>query len=180
MAQPGSQPSPQIQRSDYHWNVNAPVFTTHAAKRGTDMETQTENVAMQSTDTSTQTENIVKFSNCGSQCEVIETKNIGIRCKLVPPTKSKYIQATVVVKHQGSDSGVQTLDTSTQVDRHELTIPTAEKAVWVKQSPGALGRHTQTYKVGVRDQKINTKHIITNSRGYKSRKIHICGVIWLI
>jgi hypothetical protein len=44
-----------------------------------------------------------------------------------------------------------------------MNILTTERGVWVRQSPGAVGRHTQTEKKEFVDQKINTVHNSTNS-----------------
>jgi hypothetical protein len=40
-----------------------------------------------------------------------------------------------------------------------------EQAVWINQSPGAVGRHTQTEKMVSMNRKTNTEHIVTKSIG---------------
>jgi hypothetical protein len=69
------------------------------------------------------------------------------------------------MKNQGAGSNVIFQDKSTQVDKSEVIVGTSEMATWVQQSPGAVGRHTQTDKVKMVQKKTNTELKLSKSRG---------------
>jgi hypothetical protein len=158
----------QLEASSNHtWNLNAPEFV---AKTFVEMETQTDNLSQCAINISTQTDNIIKVVSCGSQCEVVNTKSVGIKCKLLPEVKTKYVQATASKRNQGTSSVVVTQDSYSQVEKTDMKVLTTEHAVWVRQSPGAVGIHSQTEKKEFIDQIINTVHNSTNSVGTQMEK----------
>ena len=161
--------SPQFPTSSTTWNVDAPIFNLQA--QTVDMETQTDCKVIQNADMSCQTENLIAFTSSGSQCGIVETKNVGISCKLAPQTKVKHVQATIGVKHQGVNCVAQTTDCYSQVERHDLNVKTIDQGVWINQSPGDTGRHSQTEKVIFKDRKTNTEKILTTSRAIQANPV---------
>jgi hypothetical protein len=107
----------QLQSPEHIWNVNAPVFSTPAQKSYSEIKTQTEYGPYQQVNCSTQTECNVQMSSCGTQYENVETKSVGIECKLLPQVKSKYIQASVVMKNQCTGGQLSIKDSTTQVNK---------------------------------------------------------------
>jgi hypothetical protein len=145
-------------RVSFPWNIDAPVFSTQEVKTHVNVDTQTEVWTPSKANNSSQTDSTAQLSSIGTQCEEIERRSIGIRCKLGPTVKSQYTQATAT--NQGVGPVVLTQDSSTQMDR---SVTTTDRSVWVNQSPGAVGRHSQTEKVALVDKKINTVHKNTNN-----------------
>jgi hypothetical protein len=172
--EPGQPVLPQRLHSDHHsWNIDAPEFTSQLwqgncakdlPKQYVDADTQTENLSQVNVNSYTQTENNVKVHSVGTQFEAVETRNVGIGCKLSPAVKSKHIQATTVMRNQSTSSAVVTNDCMTQVDKC-VKIKTTECGVWLQQSPGAVGRHSQTDRKVLIHKKTNTEGTMTNSIG---------------
>jgi hypothetical protein len=108
---------------------------------------------------------MAQFCSMGSQCEKVITKSIGTRCNLVPTVKTKYVQASATMRNQGTGSHLDTQDCSTQMDKTDTIVSTSDKAVWVCQSPSAVGRHMQTEEKVVLDKKINTEQKVAHTVG---------------
>jgi hypothetical protein len=138
------------------------------------METQTEELESNKTSKGTQTECATMMTTTSETQTELETeikkRSIGIGCNIVPQKKVKYVQATVGVVCQGSLATVATEDASTQRGRNERR-KYQNVGVWCNQSPGAMGRHTQTVGVSLRNITTNTERIRTKEIGTKTEEV---------
>jgi hypothetical protein len=65
------------------WNINAPEFiqsNNRVFGTAIDADTQTENTPNLMVDMGTQSDVVVKLNTVGTQCDPIQTKNIGVSC----------------------------------------------------------------------------------------------------
>jgi hypothetical protein len=150
--------------SKHEWNINAPVFecgipnatrTTESRENGTQTEGRP---TTQTTWTQTDLQLAVNMVTTGSQCES-EKRSIGVICNIRPSVKTKHIQATTTSRTLGISAVVETQHSASQCQKYQKKVVKHDVGVWCNQSPGAVGRHTQTdKKISVGVKKKVAKH----------------------
>jgi hypothetical protein len=109
-----------------------------------------------------QTEAPVRQTSRGTQWD-IDSKSVGISCKIVPAVKEKCIQATVGVKNQGVSVNTETQSVSTQCDKGVKRVKKLDVGVSCIQSPSDTSRHVQTDVIKLVGVETNTESVrVTN------------------
>jgi hypothetical protein len=112
-------------------NVDAPVFQTQLGARDYPLGTATSSQCETGSQTElpstcetvgTQTDRDDKsFDSKGTQYK-LETRSVGLTCKISPVKKSRYIQAVPTTKNQGIGISVGTKDNETQYDSKQNLV----------------------------------------------------------
>ena len=153
-------------------NPDAPAFTTQFLRDSTavqikcDAECQTE-FTPDIRNSSAQTDADIKSVNStGIQCHP-ENHSVGSSC--VPPTKSKYIQATIKTQNQGTGGFVEKVDIGTDPECAAISVEKKDVGIVCQQSPGACSRHVQTVKKNTTSATTNTIPVVQKSVGVGSQ-----------
>ena len=163
---------------DTQLNPNAKQFCMPVAQHellSTSISTQTEaQVEMASVEIQTETLGVAKTCDIGIQCKP-STQAVGINCRKVISTKSRFIQATPTSVSKGVSATSCTTETGSQPEYGAFGPTKQDAAVMCAQSPGAISRHMQTHKTLVKDFKTNTvsptmAHAATDMDGFKIKR----------
>jgi hypothetical protein len=111
------------------------------------------------------------FDSKGTQYK-LETRSVGLTCKISPVKKSRYIQAVATTKNQGIGISVGTKDNGTQYDSKQNLVVKHDIGVWCGQSPGATARHVQTMATDLVSVKTNTAPVVVTNVGTVTDIIH--------
>ena len=126
----------------------------------------------------TQTEKLTEVKNSSTQTDVsarsvnsigtqyyLEKRSIGFTCKIIPPTKVKYIQATTKTYNQESNACVNTSESGTNPEITGISVNKKDIGIECIQSPGAVTRHIQTVNILLANASTNTTKTVQQSVG---------------
>jgi hypothetical protein len=116
-------------------------------------------------DSSAQTDVSARFVNSIGTQYYLEKRSIGLTCKIVPPTKAKYVQATTKTYNQESNACVNTKESGTNPEITGISVNKKDVGIECIQSPGALTRHVQTVNILSANASTNTAKTVQQSVG---------------